>query len=177
MDWIAQDLAPIYTIPLSAVAMYVVLLGATRMAGLRSFAKLSSFDFAMTVAIGSLVASVIVSPSTSLFQGLLAMASVFALQLLVGSLRVRETGMRSIVDNQPILLMDQHRTYDRHLREARVTRGDLQAQLRKANVHQRNEVRAVVMETTGDIAVIHAPLDKEVDLDLLLEDVRLPSNH
>lgn len=172
MDWIAQNLDPLYIVPLSAVAMYVALLGATRMAGLRSFAKLSSFDFAMTVAIGSLIASVILSPDTSLLQGLLGIASVFALQTLVGTLRVHERGMRSVVDNRPILLMDQDRVYERHLREARVTKGDLLAQMRKANVHDRNEVRAIVMETTGDISVIHADPDAAVDLELLLEDVR-----
>lgn len=172
MDWIAQNAAPLYTVPLTAVAMYVVLLFATRLAGLRSFAKLSSFDFAMTVAVGSLMASVIVSPDTSLLQGLLAIASVFVLQTLVGTLRVHERGMRSAVDNEPMLLMDHERVYEQHLREARVTKGDLLAQMRKANVHQRNEVRAIVMETTGDISVIHADPDDPVDLELLLEDVR-----
>lgn len=174
MNWIVQNLDTIWIVPVSAVAMYIVLLGATRMAGLRSFAKLSSFDFAMTVAIGSLMAAVIISPSTSLLQGLMGIASVFVLQTAVGTLRVHESGMRSVVDNRPILLMDQHRTYDQHLREARVTRGDLLAQLRKANVHERNEVRAVVMETTGDISVIHASVGEAVNLEFLLDDVKRP---
>ncbi len=174
MNWFMQDLDSLWLVPLSAVGMYAALLIATRLAGLRSFAKMSSFDFAMTVAVGSLVAATIVSPDPALVRGIVALAVVFLLQMVVGALRVHERGMRSVVDNEPILLMDRTGFHEDHLREARVTRGDIMAQLRKSNVQRLDQVWAVVMETTGDISVLHGegpppPLDSAC---ALLVDVR-----
>ena len=59
-----------------------------------------------------------------------------------------------------------------NLKKSSVTEGDLRAKLREANVIELSEVRAVVFETTGDIAVLHASNpDRELE-DWLLKDVK-----
>jgi uncharacterized membrane protein YcaP (DUF421 family) len=50
----------------TALGFYLVLMLFARLMGLRSFSNLSSYDFAMTVAIGSILASTILSDSPSL---------------------------------------------------------------------------------------------------------------
>jgi uncharacterized membrane protein YcaP (DUF421 family) len=57
------------------------------------------------------------------------------------------------------------------LRREGVTRADVLAKLREANVLRMEEVRAVVLESTGDISVLHADDDTELQ-DVLLEGVR-----
>jgi hypothetical protein len=42
---------------IAALGIYLAVIVATRVSGLRSFTKMSAFDFAMTVAIGSLIAA------------------------------------------------------------------------------------------------------------------------
>jgi uncharacterized membrane protein YcaP (DUF421 family) len=55
-----------------------------------------------------------------------------------------------------------------NLRAAQMTEGDLYAKLREANVTQLEQVRAVVMESTGDVSVLHADEgDPDLDADLL----------
>lgn len=49
---------------------------------------------------------------------------------------------------------------------------DLIAKLREANVHDFNEVKAVVFESTSDVSVIHNNENKHV-ADTLLRDVDL----
>ena len=44
---------------------------------------------------------------------------------------------------------------DKALNVSRVAESDLFAKLREANVLELNQVRAVVLETTGDISVLH----------------------
>ena len=61
-------------VTLSALGIYIGVIIATRLGGLRSFSKMSGFDFAMTVAVGSLIASTIVAPEPPLTQGLVAVA-------------------------------------------------------------------------------------------------------
>lgn len=43
-----------------------------------------------------------------------------------------------------------------HLKATKVTPDDIRAKLREANVTDLNQVRAVVLETTGDISVLHS---------------------
>nr|WP_274388191.1 YetF domain-containing protein [Salsipaludibacter albus] len=72
----------------------------------------------------------------------------------------------SRVENDPVLLMDGGRILEDNLAATRVTRDDLYAKLREANVLNLDQVRAVVLETTGDVSVLHGPAD-QFDPDLL----------
>jgi len=166
--WITTTGSAALMVVLTTVGVYVSLLLFTRAAGLRSFSKLSSFDFAITVAIGSVVATVILSEDPPLVQGIVALASLFAIQYTVSTLRNRSGWVQQAVDNTPLLLMAGDEVIPEHLHEAQMTRDDLRAKLREANVIRREQIRAVVMESTGDVSVLHAPPDgPALDLDVL----------
>jgi len=131
---------------------------------------MSSFDFAMTVAIGSLLATTILSSSVSLLQGVTGLAAVYTLQISAALLR-RYKGFKKAIDNSPLLLMDREKILHQNLRKARVAESDLRSKLRESNVLDLSQVRAVVFETTGDISVLHTS-DKNQELeDWLLKDV------
>ena len=53
------------------------------------------------------------------------------------------------------------------MRHARITRDDLYAKLREANVTSFDQVHAVIAETTGDISVLHGGPSDTLDPDLL----------
>ncbi len=148
---------------LTSAAMLCGLIAYVRIAGLRAFSKMSSFDFAVTVAFGSLLAAVAMSNS-SLVDGLVGAASLLAVQVLVALGRSR-AGLSTVVDNRPKLLMAGGRMLDDNLRRTRVTPDDIRAKLREANVLNYDQVQAVVLETTGEISVLHG--DGPIDLDLL----------
>lgn len=133
---------------------------------------MSSFDFAITVAIGSLLATVLLSEDPPLLQGGMGIAVLFGIQFLVSFLRTRSTSFARLVDNEPLLLMAGPEVLHENLATARVTVNDLRAKLRAANVIHPEQVRAVVMESTGDLSVLHADPDGP-DLDLeLVKNVR-----
>lgn len=140
-----------------------------RFIGLRSFSKMTAFDFITTVATGSLLAGAAgASEWSEFFQSSGAVAALLALQALIAGLRVRSVGLMHILENEPILLMEDGVVNIENLRKSRVTEDDLRAKLREANVLKFSDVRAVVLETTGDISVLHGDeLEEE-----LLESVR-----
>lgn len=152
-----------------ALVMVVALVGFVRLAGLRSFSKMSSYDFAVTVAMGSVLASVVVSNSTGLWLGLAGLAALFLVQVILARLRTHINTVEKVMDNTPLLLMRDGEILEDNLAHSKVTRSDLMAKLREANVLQFSEVRAVVFEQTGDVSVLHG--DKEVDA-VLLENVQ-----
>ncbi len=127
-----------------------------RIVGLRSFSKMTNFDFVMTVAMGSLLAGASQSEDwAALLQTLTAMGALFALQFTLSILRQRWDGFDRVVQNTPVLLMKDGVVLHDALRATRVTEEDLIAKLREANALDPAEVRAVILETTGDISVLH----------------------
>jgi uncharacterized membrane protein YcaP (DUF421 family) len=159
-------------VALSAIALYVLLILYTRLVGLRSFSKMSGFDFAITIAIGSILASVTLWQKPTLLEGAVALGVLFGLQFVVGNLRKRVPGVTALVDNAPLLLMDGTEVLSDNLRRANMTKTDLRAKLRAANVTRLEQVRAVVMESTGDVPVLHVPPDAPAVDDALLADVQ-----
>ena len=151
-----------------AAVMVPVMVLFVRLAGLRAFSKMSSYDFAVTVAFGSVLAATVVSPSTGLTQGVLGMGALFAVQWLIGWARARWPILQRATDNDPILLMRDGEVLSDNMARARVTLPELRAKLREANVMNRSEIRAVVLETTGDVSVLHGD---RLDGDLLLDGV------
>ena len=171
-SWLTTSWSSILMVVLTTIGIYVTLITYTRLAGLRSFSKISGFDFAVTVAIGSLLASTILTKDPPLIQAMVALAMLYILQVTVGKLRSRSKTISNAVDNKPLLLMRGSEILDDNLKEAEVTHDDLRAKLREANVTQLSQVKAVVMEATGDVSVLHNE-DPDHELDsFLLKNVR-----
>ena len=163
--WFSVNFSEFFMILLSAVCVYAIVILYTRIVGLRSFSKMSAADFVMTVAIGSLLGGSIAAPSPTVLMAAVALAGLYGAQWLVAHLRVRDPKFSKIIDNNPILLMNGSQILDQNLVEANVTRQDLNAKLREANVWSYTQVLAVVFETTGNISVLHKQTESEPAID------------
>lgn len=137
-----------------------------RVIGLRAFSKMTSFDFVTTVAIGSLLAGCVQATSWSaLLQALIAIAALLGIQYAVSRTRTERDDFEGVIDNTPTLLMRDGKFHEAALRRTRTTRSDIIAKLRAANVLRLGDVRAVVLEATGDISVLHGESLEDVLLD------------
>ena len=143
---------------LVAVVAVIVLL---RLNGLRSFSKMSSFDFATTVACGSVVASTVINPDKNVLYGVFALAGLFIVQAAVARLRTHTNWAQRLIDNEPILIMENGRILSDNLSRTKMTEDDLYGKLREANAFDLSRVHAVVFETTGDVSVLHGSGDPD----------------
>jgi uncharacterized membrane protein YcaP (DUF421 family) len=166
--WFFMEGSDVVAIVLSAILVYGVLIGLTRLSGLRSFSQMSGFDFSMTVAIGSVIANGIVSRDPPALQAILALGLIFAMRFVISYLRARFGWMSRIVDNQPVMLIENGQILHRNLVRTRMSEHDLRAKLRHANVFDLKAVRAAVLETGGDISVLRG--EETLD-DYMLKDV------
>lgn len=153
-SWFLIDWQQIVGIALSVIGFYICLILFTRIVGLRSFSKLSSYDLAMTVGIGSILASTVLSKSTSLLQGVFAIGMLFLLQALLSIVRRKFKPIKALIDNQPIILMANGEYLWQNLKEAKLSTNDIKQILRKNGIKSKSEIFAVIMETTADISVI-----------------------
>lgn len=175
--WITAGWNQVPMVVLSGIVAYAAILLYTRLAGLRSLSKMSAADFVMTLAVGSVFGATVSSNKPVLLIGLTALATLYAGQWTMATLRRLSPSFSKLVDNQPILLMAGANILDANLELANVTRSDLYAKLREANALNYDQVLAVVFETTGDISVLHSNdpdatlesdfFDSVIDADLL----------
>ncbi|WP_318308276.1 DUF421 domain-containing protein [Flagellimonas crocea] len=171
MEWIYNLSDPIWETIAGSLLIIIVIIVITRIIGLRSFAKFTAYDFAFTVAIGSIISSTLTS-STTIAHGSVAIGSLLALTYIFSYLQRSFPWLKSLISNKPLLLMDGDEILYKNLKYARIDKGQLIAKLREANVLDFKQVKAVVLESTGDISVLH--LDgQEIDFNTdLLEGVR-----
>lgn len=71
-SWLTTTWTDILMVLISTMGIYAALIIFTRFAGLRSFSKLSSFDFAVTVAVGSVIATTVLTENPPLIQAIMA---------------------------------------------------------------------------------------------------------
>lgn len=158
-DWLFSGSPGLLFVLLSTFLCYAGITILVRISGLRSFTKMSSTDFVTTVAVGSLLATVIVSPTPSAAVGLWALASIFLVKWAVAFARSRTEFASAILDNRPRYLMYGDEIRFETLKEVNVSLSEVHAKLREANVWSYEQVIAVVLETTGDVSVLHKTLD------------------
>ena len=170
-NWITASMPILGKVLISIIAIFTVMIIITRISGLRTFAKMSSFDFASTIAVGSVLAAIILNPDQSLLKGGIALGGIIAFQTLFALLVRKSAFFKNLATNDPLLLMKDGKILYKNLEKSNVGEGDLIAKLREANVLDYSEVRAVVLESTGDMSVLHDDGDNKLS-DQLLEGVR-----
>ena len=166
--------ADIGRVVVTGVVAYVSLLLLLRVSGKRTLAKMNAFDFVVTVALGSTLASMLLSKDAAIADGVVALTVLIACQFVVAWGQVRSTWLRRIVKGQPALLFYQGEWLAGAMARERVTRDELLAAMRSGGAASEQDVAAVVLETDGSVSVIRQPADPQADS--TLSDVRRPAS-
>lgn len=157
MDWFAIKQPEMVGIFLTGAGVYLAFMLLIKMNGLRTLSKISAHDFAVTIALGSIMGATVAQKTPTMGQGIFAFATLIFLQFLYSLWRRKRK--RDYIENRPVLIMINGQMIHENMRTARLTEDDVLAKLREANVLRIEDVRAVVMESTGDISVLHGEKD------------------
>ena len=172
LDYFTKDIGMVPEIIIGTIVVYIAVIIFTRIFGLKSFSKMTGFDFVNTVAIGNLIGMTIATSNPKLLLGILLIGLLYLANYLVSLLRFRSKTARKHLDNSPVLIMRNGQILYDNLNKVEITENELRGKLREANVIRLNEVKAVVLETTGDVSVLHGDDDKEIEA-YILEDVEI----
>ncbi len=148
-DW--QGLLRVAVVGVLAYAALIVLL---RTSGKRALAKLNAFDFVVTIALGSILATILLSQDVALAEGVLAFVVLLALQFLITWLSVRSPTVRRLVKSEPALLLFRGRVLEQAMKAERVTIDELLDAARSFGVGTLDDLEALVLETDGTFSVI-----------------------
>lgn len=146
-----SDLLRVVLVGAAAYLTVVVLL---RITGKRSLSQLNAFDFIVTVALGSTLATILLNDSVSWSEGAVALALLLLLQLAVALVTAAWSRLRRIITSEPVLVME-HGNLDRAaLSRARLDESEVLQAIRGSGAGDVSKVAAVVLETNGKLSVI-----------------------
>lgn len=138
------------------VLSYAALVMLLRISGKRTLAKLNAFDLVVTVALGSTLATMLLSRDVPLAEGVLALALLIGLQYAVAWGVVRSERFDALVKSEPSLLLHRGDFLRDAMRRQRVTESEIRAALRAAGITRPEDAAAVVLETDGSLSALPA---------------------
>ena len=141
-------------VALVGTAAYITLVLMLRVSGKRTLSKMNAFDFVVTVALGSTLATVLLSEDVALAEGVLAFGLLVALQYLITWSSVRSPFIDRLIKSEPVLLLHRGNLLKGAMKAARVAEVELLAAVRKHGESELEAVEAVVLETDGSFSVI-----------------------
>lgn len=133
---------------------YGTLILMLRVSGKRTLSKMNAFDLIVTVALGSTLATVLLSGDVPLVEGILALALLVGLQYVITWLSVRSPRFQHVIKAEPTLLVRDGQLLPEAMRQQRVTNEEIHAALRQSGRKDLEGVHAVILETDGTLAVI-----------------------
>lgn len=148
-DW--HGILRVLVVGLAAYAALIVML---RVSGKRTLSKMNAFDLIVTVALGSTLATVLLTADVPLAEGVVTLALLVGLQFAITWASVRSPWFRGVIKAEPTLLVRDGSLLPDAMRHQRVTAEEIDAALRQSGRQGLEGVHAVILETDGTLSVI-----------------------
>lgn len=153
------------------ILAYIAMIVFLRISGKRTLSKMNAFDFIVTVALGSSLATVALNKDVALADGALVFFILIFLQYIITWLSVRVKKAKQIITSQPTLLLYKGNLLLESLKQQRITIEEIYLVAREKGITDLMEIDAIVLETTGELTIIHKVDSFE---DESLKDVQKP---
>ncbi|WP_080847716.1 DUF421 domain-containing protein [Cytobacillus gottheilii] len=149
-----DDWATIGRTILIGVLAYAGLVLFLRVSGKRTLSKMNAFDLVVTVALGSTLATILLSKDVALAEGLTAFFILIALQYFIAFFSVRSGRVSNMIKSNPQFLYREGCYFYDVMKRKRVLKVEILQAARSNGIRSMGQVEAVVLETDGSISVI-----------------------
>jgi len=149
-----SDSSSVIRILVVGTLSYIAVLLVLRVSGKRTLSKMNSFDFIVTIALGSVLANILTSQDVALLDGILSFSLLVALQFIASWLSVRSDFFNSLVKSSPKLLYYKGRFDEIAMKKERVPKIEILQAVRSDGDASIEDVLAVVLETDGSFSII-----------------------
>ena len=158
-------------VAIMAPLAYGVLILFLRLSGKRMLSKMSAFDLVVTIALGSTLATILLSKDVTLAEGVAALGLLIGLQYVVAYAATRSGRFRRIIKSEPTLLLFRGTILHDACRRENVSAEAVVAALRKQGVSHIEQTAGVVLEADGQFSVLR---DSSHEKPTVLGDVSIP---
>ena len=126
----------------------------TRIVGRRELSSLEPFDLILLIVLGDLVQQGVTQSDYSVTGLILAAGTIAIMPVAVSYLNFRFKRVRTVLEGEPIVLVEDGRVLARNVHRERLTRHELEEQARLNQIDSLDKVRWAVLETSGQISFI-----------------------
>ena len=115
---------------------------------------MNAFDFIITIALGSTLATVIISKDVALAEGILTLGLLVLFQFIITYLSARNKKVSQLVKSEPTLMAYKGQLLKDNMLNERIDEDEIWAIIREKGFSSLDETEAIVLETDGSLTVI-----------------------
>jgi uncharacterized membrane protein YcaP (DUF421 family) len=142
---------------IKAAVVYLFLLLMLRIAGKRTLAQITTFDFVLLLIISEAVQQAMIGDDNSITNAFLLVVTLIGLNVLFSEIKLRWKGAEGALDGAPLLIVEHGRPKEDLMRKERVDVDDvLDAAREHHGLERLEQVKFAVLERNGQISIVPA---------------------
>jgi uncharacterized membrane protein YcaP (DUF421 family) len=138
---------------LRALLVYAAIFLLLRIVGKKHVGELAPFDLVVLLILSECVQGALTADDTSITAGVIAAASLFGTNQVVGYLSARSKGMERLLEGKPKILVRNGHVCKEVLAREQITHSELVEALRREGCSSLTKVRYAVLENDGHISI------------------------
>lgn len=158
---------PIMRTLLVGALSYIGLIVFLRISGKRTLSKMNAFDLVVTVALGSILATIILNEKVALAEGMAAFFTLISMQYMVALLSVKSQIFSKLIKSNPKLLFYEGIFLKDTMKSERILEIEIYQAARSSGLSSLDKAKAIILETDGSISAIQHGDDDEIYLSTL----------
>lgn len=151
---------------MSAFIVYFLIIIYIKVLGKRTTSELNSFDWIVTVSVGSIIASTVILEDVSIVEGGVSVLFLLILQYSLTKVMFKSDQLRELVKSTPQLLLFEGEFIDENMESERILKPEVYAAIRQKGLKSVKQIYAIVLETNSQISVIPNENSKEIGFSL-----------
>lgn len=151
---------------ITGILVYIFLIIYIRILGKRSTSELNSFDWIITVSLGSIFATTVLDKNISLFDGGITIFILLVLQYVTTKIMKNSLRFQKLVKSSPKLLLYKGEFLEENLKNERILKAEIYAAVRQKGLKSIKDIYAIVLETNSKISVISNENPQDVGFSL-----------
>jgi len=136
------------------VVVFVFLFLLMRIMGKRELSSLEPFDLILLIILGDAVQQGLTQDDYSLTGAMLAVGTIAVLQIATSYANFKFPRLRSLLDGEPLVIVQDGRPIVKNLDRERLTADDLAVAARREGIAKLDDVAWAVIEPSGTISFI-----------------------
>jgi uncharacterized membrane protein YcaP (DUF421 family) len=137
-----------------AVVLFAGVYMLLRVVGRRELAEMEPIDFILLIVLGDAVQQGLTQDDYSVTGALITIFTIAAIQVVFGFVTYRSRRLRTIMEGEPVVLIEDGRVIEKNLHRARIAEDELAEEARLSQLTSLRDVAWAVLETSGKISII-----------------------
>lgn len=140
---------------LRAAAVYLFLLVIMRIAGKRTLAQVTVFDFILLLIIGEATQQALLGEDFSIINAAIVIGTLVLLDIGLSVLKQRSSTLDRVIDDTPVVIVDHGKLLRDRMERARIDEREILIAARELHGLERLEqVKFAVLERSGGISIV-----------------------